>query len=171
MEHTSFWDIDKHLPKDRVLFFNDSKVLRARMPLTQTRISDVHGNIHIISDGEIFFLHANTSHVFEALVRPGKKLKPGTVIHLQDATIKIESLTESGRICSIHGMSIYDYMNLHGQLPLPPYITYQKEKESDYQTVFAKKEGSVAAPTASLHFTDALLQKLPHERHMLTLHV
>ncbi len=62
-------------------------------------------------------------------------------------------------------------MQEHGALPLPPYIEYKKEKEADYQTVFAEIPGSVAAPTASLHFTEALLQKLPHERYMLTLHV
>jgi S-adenosylmethionine:tRNA ribosyltransferase-isomerase len=59
----------------------------------------------------------------------------------------------------------------YGELPLPPYIEYQKEKEADYQTVFAEKSGSVAAPTASLHFTQELLEKLPHKKEYVTLHV
>lgn len=62
-------------------------------------------------------------------------------------------------------------MENFGELPLPPYIEYKKEKETDYQTSFAAKDGSVAAPTASLHFTKELLEKLPHNRHFLTLHV
>lgn len=62
-------------------------------------------------------------------------------------------------------------MKKYGELPLPPYIEYSKEKEEDYQTSFAKKEGSVAAPTASLHFTQELLAKLPIEKQYVTLHV
>ena len=62
-------------------------------------------------------------------------------------------------------------MKQYGELPLPPYIEYSKEKEGDYQTSFAKKEGSVAAPTASLHFTRELLTKLPIEKEYVTLHV
>lgn len=62
-------------------------------------------------------------------------------------------------------------MESHGELPLPPYIQYSKEKEKDYQTSFATNNGSVAAPTASLHFTKELLEKLPNEKEFLTLHV
>lgn len=62
-------------------------------------------------------------------------------------------------------------MNQYGQLPLPPYIAYQKEKEKEYQTVFASSLGSVAAPTASLHFTNDLLEKLPNTKEFVTLHV
>ena len=62
-------------------------------------------------------------------------------------------------------------MERYGTLPLPPYITYSKEKEKDYQTAFAEKNGSVAAPTASLHFTPELLAKIPNEKYPITLHV
>ena len=62
-------------------------------------------------------------------------------------------------------------MEKYGELPLPPYIEYQKEKVADYQTSFAEKNGSIAAPTASLHFTKELLEKLPNKKHFLTLHV
>ena len=68
-------------------------------------------------------------------------------------------------------MSIFEIMKKYGELPLPPYIEYTKSKEADYQTSFAKKEGSVAAPTASLHFTQELLAKLPIEKKYVTLHV
>lgn len=79
--------------------------------------------------------------------------------------------TESGRLFSITQGSIYETMEQYGQLPLPPYIAYDREKEKDYQTVFATENGSVAAPTASLHFTDSLLERLPHTREYVTLHV
>ncbi len=62
-------------------------------------------------------------------------------------------------------------MERYGELPLPPYITYTKEKEKDYQTAFAKENGSVAAPTASLHFTRELLEKIQNEKYYVTLHV
>lgn len=62
-------------------------------------------------------------------------------------------------------------MNTHGELPLPPYIEYDTSKEVDYQTTFAEKDGSVAAPTASLHFTKELLRKLSHKKEYVTLHV
>ena len=62
-------------------------------------------------------------------------------------------------------------MEKYGALPLPPYIAYSKEKEKDYQTSFAKVDGSVAAPTASLHFTPLLLAKLPNDKYYITLHV
>lgn len=79
--------------------------------------------------------------------------------------------TENGRIFDIFGTNLSEIMEEYGELPLPPYIEYKKEKEEDYQTSFAEKNGSIAAPTASLHFTKELLQKLPHKRHFLTLHV
>ena len=70
-----------------------------------------------------------------------------------------------------YGASIETIMTTYGELPLPPYIEYDKSKEVDYQTSFAKTDGSVAAPTASLHFTHELLEKLTHERSYVTLHV
>ncbi len=68
-------------------------------------------------------------------------------------------------------MTIEEMMLSYGELPLPPYIHYEKSKEKDYQTIFAEKSGSVAAPTASLHFTRELLERLPHEKISVTLHV
>jgi S-adenosylmethionine:tRNA ribosyltransferase-isomerase len=62
-------------------------------------------------------------------------------------------------------------MRAYGELPLPPYIEYSRSKEDDYQTSFAKEDGSVAAPTASLHFTSELISKLPHAKEYVTLHV
>lgn len=80
-------------------------------------------------------------------------------------------MSDMGRIMTTNGTTIEAIMEQYGELPLPPYITYSKEKEKDYQTVFAKKEGSVAAPTASLHFTTELLEKLSLQKEYVTLHV
>ncbi len=80
-------------------------------------------------------------------------------------------MSDTGRVMTTHGTTIEAIMEQYGELPLPPYITYSKEKEKDYQTVFAKKEGSVAAPTASLHFTTELLEKLSLQKEYVTLHV
>ena len=80
-------------------------------------------------------------------------------------------MTDEGRMCQVSGISLGEMMEIYGELPLPPYIKYSKEKEADYQTSFASKDGSVAAPTASLHFTNELLGKIKNEKYFLTLHV
>lgn len=80
-------------------------------------------------------------------------------------------VTDTGRIFEISGKNIFDLMEDCGTLPLPPYIEYSKEKEVDYQSVFADKIGSVAAPTASLHFDDELLASIPNEKCFVTLHI
>lgn len=105
------------------------------------------------------------------MVRPGKKFRVGTKIFFGKGSVTVTSETETGRTFLCHDTTIEEIMENYGELPLPPYIEYSKEKESDYQTSFASKDGSVAAPTASLHFTKELLQKLPGEKHFLTLHV
>ena len=80
-------------------------------------------------------------------------------------------MTDTGRILETHGTSIETMMEQYGELPLPPYIEYSREKESDYQTSFARIDGSVAAPTASLHFTKELLDTLDIPKEYITLHV
>ena len=80
-------------------------------------------------------------------------------------------ISEHGRYLRASGNPIEEIMELYGELPLPPYITYTKEKEEDYQTSFAQENGSVAAPTASLHFTRELMAKLSHKKEYITLHV
>lgn len=85
-------------------------------------------------------------------------------------------MTETGRVLKIQNSQLTEFtinnlLATHGALPLPPYIEYSKEKEKDYQTAFALKDGSVAAPTASLHFTQELLEKLKNEKKYITLHV
>lgn len=122
-------------------------------------------------EGEIFFLKSIDSTTFEALIRPGKKLRPGCTFSLGDYHFQILSATDSGRLIRISGGDIFSCMEAYGRLPLPPYIDYSPEKEADYQSIFAQQDGSVAAPTASLHFTEELLTRLPNECKTLTLHI
>ncbi len=88
-----------------------------------------------------------------------------------DYVLEIKDTSDVGRIIEIHPGNIDHFLETYGNLPLPPYIEYSREKEKDYQSIFAKKDGSVAAPTASLHFTDALMGKLPCRTKNITLHI
>lgn len=167
----TFWNLDTYLGTDRVLCFNDSKVLRSRISLENVSYTKTNGTAGVLKNGEIFFLKDLGNGDFEALVRPGDKFRIGTVFSIGNAQVTVMHQTDSGRILRIEGESIFHLMETRGNLPLPPYIAYDKSKEWDYQTSFARKDGSVAAPTASLHFTRELLDKLPNEKLYATLHV
>lgn len=166
-----FWNLDQIIPEDRILFFNDSRVVRARILLQETKAITPSWEITNIREGEIFFLRKKSQNSFEALVRPGKKFKIGTKIILWSYELLVTDMTEEWRILEYRGWTLEDLLEAFWSLPLPHYIEYQQEKEKDYQTVFAKKDWSVAAPTASLHFTKELLLKLPQKKYFLTLHV
>lgn len=165
-----FADLPKFLDKNSVLFFNNSRVLRARIPLRDVIISTTTGE-KICKNGEIFFLKNRDKNHFEALVRPGKKFKIGSKITLGNAILEVTDLTDSGRIFRIDNAEIYDILENFGELPLPPYIEYSREKERDYQNTFARENGSVAAPTAGLHFTEELFSKIQNEKNFVTLHI
>ncbi len=167
----TFWNIDQYLGDDRVIFFNDSRVVRSRVVLTDTPYTKINGIQSILSDGEIFYLRASDENEFEALVRPGNKFKIGTRFFIWEYEIEVVGMTESGRVLKIGWWNIPDFLATHGTLPLPPYIEYSAEKEADYQTSFAKTDGSVAAPTASLHFTSSLMDKIENQKEYITLHV
>jgi S-adenosylmethionine:tRNA ribosyltransferase-isomerase len=168
---TNFWNLDHFLGENRVLFFNDSKVLRSRIPLADTSYTKADGTTGILKEGEIFFLKNLETDTFEALVRPWDKFKVGTTFTVGKSDVTVVEKTDAGRIMRIHGDSIFHLMEQYWNLPLPPYIEYSEEKEQDYQTSFAKNDGSVAAPTASLHFTNELLTKISNEKKYITLHV
>ena len=168
---TTFWNIDQYLGNDRVIFFNDSRVVRSRVVLSDTPYTKVGGSTSKLSDGEIFYLSTSGENEFEALIRPGNKFKVGTVFDIGDYRVEVIGMTESGRVLQIGWWDIPEFLATHGALPLPPYIEYSAEKEADYQTSFAKTDGSVAAPTASLHFTTELMDKIENQKEYLTLHV
>ncbi len=168
---TTFWDLDTHLARDRVLFFNDSRVMRSRVNLRNITYQKATGEGGTITNGEIFYLSKLSENTISALVRPGNKFPIGNIFTIGAFTVTVLGMSESGRILAIDGGSIATFLECHGALPLPPYITYSEEKEKDYQTSFAKKDGSVAAPTASLHFTKELMEKLTCPKEYITLHV
>ena len=158
IEHKTFYDVIDYLRPEDMLVVNSSKVIPARL-LGKT---DKTG-----ADMELLLLRMLDSGEWETLVRPGKRAKVGasftfggelfaTVTGILDGgnrTVKFEYDREKYD-------SIYAVLDKIGNMPLPPYITKKLENKDDYQTVYAKAEGSAAAPTAGLHFTEALLDKI-----------
>lgn len=127
---------------------------------------------------EVLLLKRTEGDVWETLVKPGKKARPGTRIRFGDGLLTgevLEVVEDGNRKIRFHCEGIFEeILDQLGQMPLPPYITHQLKDRNRYQTVYAKHDGSAAAPTAGLHFTPELLQKIEekgvHIAHV-TLHV
>ncbi len=171
IEHTIFSSLGSFLREGDLLLLNDTRVIPARL---KGKKLPGEGKV------EILLLKALDSRFleWEALVRPGRKIPPGTRIALADGTeiLAGDRLEEGLRIVSFPGdAAVLPLLERVGETPLPPYITRSTAPSSSYQTVFAKRDGSAAAPTASLHFTASLLERLQRERGVrtawLTLHV
>ncbi len=157
IEDKHFYDILNYLTPNDVLVFNKSKVIPAR--LYGHRIEKPEEVV------EILLLKKLGNTVFESLVKPGKKFKVGNVIKFSDnLTATVNSITENGeRILEFNVLSgepLEVELDRIGEMPLPPYIKKKLENKDRYQTVYAKDDGSSAAPTAGLHFTNELLQKI-----------
>lgn len=167
-----FKDIVNLLSSKDILFFNNSKVVKARI------IWDDKINFKIIWENneeklckncELLFLKKLNNNTFESLVRPGKKLKKWKTIKItkqnKEYIFKVKDYLENWRIIEIISpkKDIFEILDEIGKMPLPPYIEYSEEKEKPYQPIQAKKEGSVAAPTASLHFTPELIKRLKEQ--------
>ncbi|WP_457621653.1 tRNA preQ1(34) S-adenosylmethionine ribosyltransferase-isomerase QueA [Persephonella sp.] len=168
IEHRIFRDIGDYLKEGDLLVLNDTKVIPARLI----------GRKETGAKIEIFLLKPVTENVWEALIKNIKRLKEGqTVIISEDFRIKLlEKLEEGKAVVQLIGEDIKSLIEKYGHIPLPPYIEREDEdKDRDYyQTVFAKKEGAVASPTAGLHFTEELLEKLKEKgikTAFVTLHV
>lgn len=154
------------------LFFNNSKVLKARISLDDVVIMDKDKEKKIIW-WELFYLWLNEGWWYKFMVKPWSKLKVWTLCYVWKYILRITWDWEYGRIISFDG-DMYDLLSDHWQMPLPPYIAYSESKDELYQPVFAKQPGSVASPTASLHFTQSLLDSLKNNNVILdyiTLHV
>lgn len=169
IEHRHFKDILDYLKKGDCLVINDTKVIPARLfgvkEGTEAKI-------------EILLLKRRENDIWETLVKPGKKAKVGTVISFGEGLLKgtvIDVVEEGNRLIQFSYEGIFEeILDQLGQMPLPPYITHQLQDKNRYQTVYAKNEGSAAAPTAGLHFTKELLKKLQEkgvEIAHVTLHV
>lgn len=153
--HGQFRDILQYLQPGDCLVINDTKVIPARL----------YGR-KVGTDAaiEILLLKRNENDIWETLVKPGKKCKPGTVISFGDGLLTGEVLDvveEGNRLIQFHYEGIFEeILDRLGEMPLPPYITHKLQDKNRYQTVYAKHEGSAAAPTAGLHFTKELLKQV-----------
>lgn len=155
-EHRVFSDIIDYLSDGDVLVINDSKVIPARL----YGIKEESG-IQI----EVVLLKNHGLDVWETLVRPGRRCKPGTKIVFGDGLLRaevIETVDGGNRLIKFEyeGDNIFSILDRVGNMPLPPYITEKLKDKDRYQTVYAKDEGSAAAPTAGLHFTTELLERI-----------
>ena len=169
VEHRVFTDIVEYLKPGDCLVRNNTKVIPAR--LYGTRV-DNGATI------ELLLLKRMENDVWETLVKPGKKARQGVVISFGDGILtgEIIDVKEDGnRLIQFRYEGIFEeILDQLGQMPLPPYITHTLKDKNRYQTVYAKYEGSAAAPTAGLHFTEELFQKLEEKGVLVanvTLHV
>lgn len=169
VEHRVFTDIVEYLEPGDCLVRNNTKVIPAR--LYGTRV-DTGATI------ELLLLKRMENDVWETLVKPGKKARQGAVISFGDGILmgEIIDVKEDGnRLIQFRYEGIFEeILDQLGQMPLPPYITHTLKDKNRYQTVYAKYEGSAAAPTAGLHFTEELFQKLEEKGVLVanvTLHV
>lgn len=167
IEHKHFYDIIDYLRPGDVLVFNDTRVIPARL----------HGTKDTGAHVEVFLLTRINATDWEVLVRPGKKLKVGAKINFSDelSCEVIEHTDFGGRVVRFTFDGIFEeILDRLGETPLPPYITAPLEDKERYQTVYSRERGSAAAPTAGLHFTKELLEKIREkgcEEVFVTLHV
>ncbi len=152
--HKRFYDIKDFLKKGDLLVRNNTKVLPARM-FAKTPHG---GNV------EVLLLKRFNLNEWEVLVKPGKKAKPNSILNISDklSLEVLSTIEESGsrRVKFIYDGVFEDIISELGEMPLPPYITEKLKDQTRYQTVYAKHDGSAAAPTAGLHFTPKLLDEL-----------
>ena len=153
--HTSFHHIMDYLTPGDLLVINDTKVIPARL-MGQRKESG--GKV------EVLLLKRKSEDVWETLVRPGKKARPGMRLTFGDGLLQgevLELVEEGNRLIRFHYEGIFEeILDRLGEMPLPPYITHKLKEKNRYQTVYARYEGSAAAPTAGLHFTDELLEEI-----------
>lgn len=169
IEHKVFKDILDYLKPGDCLVRNNTKVIPARLYGVK---EETGANV------EFLLLHRVEGDIWEVMVRPGKKLMPGAKVSFGDGILKaeiLEKMNDGNRKVKFEYNGIFnEILDKIGLMPLPPYIKERLKEKDRYQTVYAKYEGSAAAPTAGLHFTDELLEKIKEkgvEIANVTLHV
>lgn len=169
VEHHRFQEITNYLRPGDCLVLNNTKVIPARLLGVK---EDTGAAI------EVLLLKRHGNDVWETLVKPGKKARPGTKIVFGEGALRAEVLEvveEGNRLIQFSYEGIFEeVLDRLGEMPLPPYITHKLQDKNRYQTVYAKYEGSAAAPTAGLHFTEKLLEEIRAmgvETAFVTLHV
>ena len=153
--HHIFKEITGYLKEGDCLVINDTKVIPARLYGHKEETGAVI---------EILLLKRRENDIWECLVKPGKKARPGAKITFGDGILEgeiIDVVDEGNRLIQFHYEGIFEeILDQLGEMPLPPYITHKLKDKNRYQTVYAKNEGSAAAPTAGLHFTKELLEQV-----------
>lgn len=153
--HKHFLDIVDYLDENDVLVLNDTKVMPARLLGIKEKT-----NAHI----EILLLKNIENNVYECLCKPAKRIKVGDIVDFGDGLLKAKCISskEAGikEFEFVYNGIFYEILDKLGEMPLPPYIHEKLKNKDRYQTVYAKNIGSAAAPTAGLHFTKELLQKI-----------
>lgn len=153
--HRHFYDIKEYLKPGDCLVINNTKVIPARLFGEK---EETHSKI------ELLLLKRKTDDVWETLVKPGKKAKIGAKFSFGDGLLKgeiIDIVEDGNRLIRFTYDGIFEeILDQLGQMPLPPYITHELQDKNRYQTVYAKYDGSAAAPTAGLHFTEELLDEI-----------
>ena len=156
IQHDVFSNLTDYLQPGDLLVVNNSKVLPARI----VGIKQPTGAVC-----ELLLLRQVKGDQWECLAKPGKRMQPGTVVSFGDGSLTAvvdETLEDGNKFVtfSYNTDTLYEKLDEFGKMPLPPYITKQLEDQSQYQTVYAKELGSAAAPTAGLHFTPALMERI-----------
>ncbi len=155
IEHRIFRDIIEYLQPGDTLVLNDTKVIPARLLGTKEGTG---------AGVEILLLKRLGDRQWETLVRPGKKLRPGARVSFGDGSLRaviLDVLDGGNRLVEFEYEGIFEeILDKLGEMPLPPYITHKLQDKNRYQTVYARYEGSAAAPTAGLHFTQDLLEEI-----------
>ena len=154
--HRIFRDLPEYLNPGDVLVVNNSKVLPARLMGIKVPTGAVC---------EVLLLRQAHGDTWECLARPGRRMQAGTRLTFGDGTLTAEveeTLPDGNKLVhfNYNTQTLYEKLDEFGKMPLPPYITKQREDQSQYQTVYAKELGSAAAPTAGLHFTPELLDTI-----------
>ncbi len=169
VSHSVFREITDYLQPGDCLVLNNTRVIPARL-LGVREETGAHA--------EVLLLKRRENDVWETLVKPGKKCRPGTRLVFGDGLLRaeiLETVEEGNRLIRFSYEGIWEEMlDRLGEMPLPPYITHRLQDKNRYQTVYAKYEGSAAAPTAGLHFTSELLERIEAggvETAYVTLHV
>ena len=169
VKHGQFVDLKGYLHSGDCLVINDTKVIPARLYGKKT---DTGASV------ELLLLKRREHDVWETLVKPGRKAKPGCRLSLGDGLLTgeiVDVVDEGNRLIRFTYEGIFEeILDQLGEMPLPPYITHKLEDKNRYQTVYAKWEGSAAAPTAGLHFTSRMLEEIRRmgvEIAHVTLHV
>ena len=155
IEHKIFHDVIDYLNPGDALVINETRVLPARLICQK---EDTGGSM------EFLLLKRISYDTWETLVKPGRRAKPGAVFTFGGGKLRaivLDNAEDGGRIVQFHFDGVFEeILDELGQMPLPPYITEQLQDKARYQTVYAKEEGSAAAPTAGLHFTPELLDRI-----------